>query len=84
MKFTKTWLWQTLMWLDCGLNAILLGGWHDEWVSTRAWRLRDVSKFWRLAQRSIDAVAELLGQKQHCYWSAVSDSLHRAVPPAQR
>ncbi len=81
---TKGRLARLLLALDYLLNA-LMGGWHDEWVSTRAWRMRNQSGFWRFMRRAIDGVAlHVFGQKNHCYWSAVSDNLHRAIPPANR
>jgi hypothetical protein len=83
MAFTKGRAKRVLLALDYLLN-VLMGGWHDEWVSTRAWRLRDQSRFWAFMLRAIDGVAAALGQKNHCYWSAVSDALHRAIPPAMR
>jgi hypothetical protein len=80
---TKGRLARIVLALDYLLNTLMLG-WHDEWVSTRAHRLQGASRFWALMRRSIDAVAGALGQPQHCYWSAVSDALHRSIPPAQR
>ena len=59
-------------------------GWYDEWVSTRAWRLKDKYKFWGLMRKFIDAVFRLFGQKNHCFWSYVSDQMHRALPPEKR
>lgn len=80
---TKGRLARFLLALDYLANT-LIGGWHDEWISTRAWRMQGQSKVWALARRAIDAVARLCGQPQHCFWSAVSDNLQRAIPPAQR
>lgn len=77
-------LLRILLALDYLGNAALFLGWHDEWISTRAWRLQGKSRFWGWMRRAIDRVALALGQKNHCYWSYVSDRLHRAVPPEQR
>lgn len=81
---TKGRIARIILALDYLLNT-LMGGWHDEWVSTRAWRMKDKSRFWRFMWRSIDWVAlHVFGQKQHCFWSFVSDQMHRACPPSQR
>jgi hypothetical protein len=80
---TKGRLARFLLAADYMLN-VFMGGWYDEWVSTRAWRLRNDSKFWGFMQRGIDRVASAFGQKQHCFWSYVSDQMHRALPPEKR
>lgn len=80
---TKGRILRFLLAADYLLNTFM-GGWHDEWVSTRAWRMKDKSKFWGLMHRSIDGVARKLGQENHCFWSYVSDQMHRAVPPERR
>ena len=80
---TKGRLARIILALDYLANTLLLG-WHDEWISTRAWRLRDKHRFWGFMRRSIDAVARMLGQQNHCFWSYVSDQMHRAVPPENR
>jgi len=81
---TKGRLARVLLALDYLANATIFLGWHDEWVSTRAWRMRNSSKFWGFMRRAIDRVALVFGQKQHCFWSYVSDQMHRALPPEQR
>lgn len=74
---------RVLLALDYLLNT-MLGGWHDEWVSTRAWRLRNQSRVWGFMRAAIDGVARACGQKNHCFWSYVSDQMHRALPPERR
>jgi hypothetical protein len=81
---THSYLKRVLLALDYLLNALLFLGWHDEWISSRAWRMQHESSAWMLARRAIDAVASALGQQQHCYWSAVSANLYRSIPPDQR
>ena len=81
---TKGRLLRVLLAVDYMLNATLFFGWHDEWISTRAWRMREKSRFWAFMRRAIDAVFRLFGQENHCFWSYVSDQMHRAVPPEQR
>lgn len=80
---TKGRIARVILALDYLLNT-LLGGWHDEWVSTRAHRMQHQSRTWALVRRVIDAVFSLAGQEQHCMWSYVSDQMHRALPPADR
>ena len=63
----------------------LLFGWPDEWISTRAHRLQHRYTFWKYTRRTIDFVAEyIFGQKNHCFWSYVSDQFWRATPPEKR
>lgn len=80
---TKGRLARIILALDYALNAFM-GGWHDEWVSTRAWRMRDRSLFWARMRVCIDWVFDRFGQRNHCFWSYVSDQMHRALPPEQR
>lgn len=80
---TKGRIKRFLLVLDCGLN-VLLGGWNDEWVSTRAHRMQHRSRIWAAVRKGIDAVFSVFGQEQHCLWSYVSDQMYRHIPPEQR
>lgn len=79
----KRWFLQVLIAVDQLLNA-LLGGWADETVSSRAWRLSPTSRGWKYTQAAIDAVAGLLGDPQHCFESWVSERLRTQMPPELR
>lgn len=77
-------LYNIILVLDYLIN-VLTGGWHDEFISTRAHRLQHSSKLWLHIRRSIDWVAAtIFRKKQHCFWSYVSDQIDRAIPPGKR
>lgn len=78
----KRWLKQVLVSLDQMLNA-LLGGWADETLSSRCWRLRHLPA-WGAARRVLDFVAGLLGDKDHCKASYESEWLRLQCPPELR
>lgn len=59
----KPYVWNILIGFDQLVNT-LLGGAPDETLSSRAWRLKDASRFWGLARRFIDALFFL--QEEHC------------------
>lgn len=81
---TKGRLYRLVLVLDYFIN-VLTGGWYDEWLSTRAWRLRNKSTKWRRVHASIDYVFRVVfRQKNHCFWSYVSDNMHRSIPPEKR
>lgn len=73
MKFRIS---QTLVALDQLANALLLGGWADETISSRAYR-----EYPRLA-KFIDFIFWF--DKDHCYESYVSEQLRMQLPPELR
>lgn len=82
LRGLRQWLKQVLVALDQALNA-LLGGWADETLSSRCWRLRHLPA-WGTARRVLDAVAGLLGDKDHCRASYNSEWLRLQCPPELR
>lgn len=46
------------------LGNTLLGGWADETISARAWRMRLAKRRWALAVRCINAI--FFWQNNHC------------------
>ncbi len=63
------------------LNA-LTGGWADETLSARCWRLRDKSRGWRWACLAVDAV--FFWQAGHCRQSYESERKRTHLPPGMR
>ncbi len=72
---------QVLVALD-QLGNTLIGGWADETISARAWRLRNVSRLWRGLQRFIDAL--FFWQDSHCEASYLAERLRVHLPPEER
>lgn len=70
-----------LIGLDQLVNAIL-GGWPDETLSSRCWRLSLAGREWPC--RLIDAVARLVGDRDHCRESYESERRGRQLPPELR
>lgn len=66
--------------LDQLVNAVTKGGWADETLSSRAWRLSSTSQGWNTVRRAIDAVFGLLGQPQHCFEAWTSERLRLHFP----
>jgi hypothetical protein len=75
-------LFQVLIGLDQLLNT-MLGGWADETVSSRAWRLHQAYRAWAVARRAIDAVF-WYWQPNHCQASFESERLRLQIPPELR
>jgi hypothetical protein len=69
---------QTLVAIDQLINAIF-GGYADETLSSRAWRLRDKQPW---LYKSIDAV--FFWDINHCYQSYYSEKVRRQMPPELR
>ena len=59
---------QILIAIDQLANA-LLGGWSDETISSRCWRMRNVSRFW---QKMLSGIDWLFGSG-HCEASYLAD-----------
>ena len=76
-------LLQILVAVDQTGNAVL-GGYADETISSRCWRLSGSSRAWSIARRVIDALARLFGQRDHCFDAYVSEQLRRQFPPELR
>ena len=60
----------------------LTGGWPDETMSSRAYRLAVEGTTWPM--RCIDAVAGIFGDKNHCEASCDSERVGRQLPPELR
>lgn len=67
--------------LDQLLNT-LTGGWPDETMSSRAYRLAVEGMTWPM--RCIDAVAGIFGDVNHCERSFDSERVGRQLPPELR
>ena len=72
---------QALIALDQLFNA-LTGGWADETLSARCWRLQGKHRGWALARRAVDAL--LFFDKDHCRESYESEKKGRQLPPEMR
>ena len=70
---------QVLIGID-QLGNTLLGGYADETISSRSWRLRLASQFWGRMFK----VVEFLFGKGHCEDAYLSEELRRQAPPALR
>lgn len=64
--------------VDQMINS-LIGGQADETLSARAWRLRLVSPYWRVAQVVIDAL--FFWQTEHCKESYFAEFERKHLPP---
>lgn len=77
-------LMQLAIAVDQVANAVL-GGWADETLSSRAWRLSGHNRAWALARRFIDALAlALFRQREHCFEAYISERLRLHSPPEER
>ena len=75
-------LQQTLIAVDQLANAMLAGGWADETLSARAWRLDGSKRRWSIARRVIDAL--FFWQKTHCQAAWYSEQKRLQLPPQYR
>jgi len=71
---------QFLISVDQVLNT-MLGGWADETVSARAWRMREHSRFWRYVMFFINTI---FFDSLHCSKSYASELSRRQLPPEYR
>jgi hypothetical protein len=77
----RHYLIQVLVSIDQSLNA-MLGGWADETISSRAYRMEPVSRGWALARRAIDAA--FFWQREHCLMAHTAERLRIQSPPEFR
>ena len=55
---------------DQFVNVLFLGQ-PDETISSRAWRCKDSSSFWKFMRKLIDTI--FFWQKDHCYYSFIAE-----------
>ncbi len=67
--------------LDQLVNAIT-GGWADETLSARAWRLRGRNNWWNFLRQAIDIL--FFFQPNHCSEAYHSEVERRQLPPEMR
>lgn len=78
----KNYILQNLLGIDQQLNAIL-GGYADETLSSRAWRMYEKGKiFGKIFKPLIDTL--LWFDPDHCYQSYLSEKNRRQLPPEFR
>lgn len=75
--------WQFLIAVDQVGNT-LLGGWADETISSRSYRLSNRRKRWAVARKMIDFIFGLFGQKNHCYEAWIDERKRYQSPPEER
>jgi hypothetical protein len=79
----RFWLLQVALAVDQLLNTIM-GGWSDETISARAWRLHTFKRRWHFARLLIDGVFRLIGQRDHCQDAYISERDRMHMPPEHR
>lgn len=79
----KTYLFNVLVSLDQCVNVMFLNGYPDETLSSRFYRWHRDDKY-KYPMIILDKIAILLGDKNHCYNSYLSEKLNRQLPPEFR
>ena len=64
------------------VHNTLLGGFPDETLSARSYRLRQQSKAWYLANKGINAL--FFWQSGHTYTAYLSEKQHDDLPEIER
>jgi hypothetical protein len=72
---------QLLISIDQLFNAIF-GGWSDETLSARTWRMREKSYAWKTMFRFINAL--FFWQNNHCRGAYMSEQVRNQLPPEYR
>ena len=75
------WFHQVILGVDQLLNAII-GGWADETISSRAWRLHQTRPRWAVARYLIDALFFM--EPDHCQMAYLSERNRLQQPPELR
>lgn len=66
----KQYIINILVAFDQFVNVLFLGQ-PDETISSRAWRCKDSSSFWKFMRKLIDTI--FFWQKDHCYYSFIAE-----------
>lgn len=75
----KQYIKNVFIWIDQGINTIILFGYPDETLSSRFYRWYRDDKY-KYPMIILDKIAALLGDKNHCYNSYLSEKLNRQLP----
>lgn len=79
----KAWIIQVLIALDQFVNALIPGGWADETLSSRAYRMRVKGhRYWGWTANAIDMM--FFWQKGHCEQAYLDELARRQSPPEHR
>lgn len=82
MKPLLFWVQQVLIAVDQLINAIF-GGWCDETLSSRAWRMDRAGKPWgRITRPLIDSLFWF--QREHCFNAYQEERKRLQSPPESR
>lgn len=66
----KQYILNILIAFDQLINTLILGQ-PNETISSRAWRCKDSSSFWKFMRKLIDTI--FFWQKDHCYNSFIAE-----------
>ena len=77
----RFWIKQNLIAFDQLINS-WLGGWADETISARSWRLGRNGGGWHYARIAIDAL--FFFEKQHCFNAYLSEYDRRQIAAEYR
>jgi hypothetical protein len=83
MNAIKFWFFQVALAFDQFCNAVF-GGWADESISSRAWRLSAGSHGWACLRACIDTIFRAFGQRDHCFEAWTSERMRTQLPPELR
>lgn len=79
----KQYIKNVFIWIDQGINTVILFGYPDETLSSRFYRWNRDS-IYKYPMIILDKIATILGDKNHCYESYKSEELRRQFPPEFR
>lgn len=83
-KQLRQWIFQVVVALD-QLGSALTGGWADETISSRLYRLDEQgSSRARALRMAVDSVASWFGQDRHCFRSYQAERIRAQLPPEMR
>ena len=79
----KQYIKNVFIWIDQGINTIILFGYPDETLSSRFYRWYRDDKY-KYPMIILDKIASIFNDKNHCYNSYLSEKLNRQLPPEFR
>jgi hypothetical protein len=79
----KHWIFQVLIAIDQLVNALVPGGWADETLSARAYRMQQKGhRYWGWTATAIDKL--FFWQPSHCRLAHEAELRRHQFPPAYR
>lgn len=73
-------LYQVAIAFDQLIGTVVMNCDADETMSAKLWRCQHEKRVYMLARKTVDFIARLFGDREHCYQSYLSEKTRKQLP----